>query len=589
MMIRPVLALVLMLLSVWTVTAQTTAVQAKLEAIKADAKAALDRNAKLRPKSQLPIWVTDAMTRILTNATAASAALAEPQIIIGPPQPLPPKPGGGGGLTCDATAANLTRATVQTFLTAATTAGSSGDPYVYCLPAGSETWTSQVSWTAPAYTVLKGAGDLNVVGSDGATTITDGYSSGGPVLYIVTSATGSFRFAGIKFTGGTLTGTNYKYEGVMQVAGDTQQLRIDHVTIDTRDYVNAFSVNGIKIRGCIDGVIDSSVFENNNAFVVHRNGCDVGGEGDLTWSEATGFGGSDFLFFEDNVVNPVDQYGAVNDCFHAGKWVIRYNVSNGAGVQTHPTGGSGRARGCRASELYGNTFNAPPTGEQFNAFFLSSGPSMIWGNTVAASEYSNFITLHSMRRDNSTYSQTATPDGWGWCGTSQSGTGSNWDGNTNVTTGYPCLDQPGRGVGDLLANNFPTAQNTDTGKISWPDQALEPVYVWLSPWAKWSGGWFVAAYEEEVLVENQDYYSDANNETGAAITFNGTVGVGSGVRASRPATCTTGVVYWSTDQGGNWNTTNGSANDGTLDKCTATNTWTNGVYTPYTYPHPGRS
>jgi hypothetical protein len=81
------------------------------------------------------------------------------------------------------------------------------------------------------------------------------------------------------------------------------------------------------------------------------------------------------------------------------------------------------------------------------------------------------------------------------------------------------------------------------------------------------------------LVANRDYYQ----YTGS---FNGTVGVGSGTRAARPATCTEGVAYWSTDQGGNWHTTNGTANDGTLDVCTATNTWTNAQYTPYTYPHP---
>jgi hypothetical protein len=31
---------------------------------------------------------------------------------------------------------------------------------------------------------------------------------------------------------------------------------------------------------------------------------------------------------------------------------------------------------------------------------------------------------------------------------------------------------------------------------------------------------------------------------------------------------------------------NATTNDGTLDVCTATNSWTNGWYTPYTYPHP---
>ena len=70
-------------------------------------------------------------------------------------------------------------------------------------------------------------------------------------------------------------------------------------------------------------------------------------------------------------------------------------------------------------------------------------------------------------------------------------------------------------------------------------------------------------------------------------SFDGTTGIGIGLYAAMPATCTTGVGYWATDKGGNWNTINGTANDGCLYKCTATNTWTL-YYTPYTYPHPLR-
>jgi hypothetical protein len=46
------------------------------------------------------------------------------------------------------------------------------------------------------------------------------------------------------------------------------------------------------------------------------------------------------------------------------------------------------------------------------------------------------------------------------------------------------------------------------------------------------------------------------------------------------------VAYWSTDQGGSWNSGNGSGSDGTLDICSSQNTWTNAAYTPYQYPHP---
>jgi hypothetical protein len=57
--------------------------------------------------------------------------------------------------------------------------------------------------------------------------------------------------------------------------------------------------------------------------------------------------------------------------------------------------------------------------------------------------------------------------------------------------------------------------------------------------------------------------------------------------ANRPEKCTTGVGYWATDAGSDWNKTNASEHDGVLYRCTAPNVWTV-YYTPYTYPHPLR-
>ena len=62
-----------------------------------------------------------------------------------------------------------------------------------------------------------------------------------------------------------------------------------------------------------------------------------------------------------------------------------------------------------------------------------------------------------------------------------------------------------------------------------------------------------------------------------------------GPHARRPVP--RGVAWWATDQG-SWNTSTTESHsdspgeDGVLDKCTATNTWTNGYYTPPRYPHP---
>jgi hypothetical protein len=71
-----------------------------------------------------------------------------------------------------------------------------------------------------------------------------------------------------------------------------------------------------------------------------------------------------------------------------------------------------------------------------------------------------------------------------------------------------------------------------------------------------------------VIQENRDFYNQTTS-------FDGTVGVGIGLWADRPATCTPGVAYWATDVG----------SQGTLYKCTAVDTWSR-YYEPYTYPHP---
>lgn len=153
---------------------------------------------------------------------------------------------------------------------------------------------------------------------------------------------------------------------------------------------------------------------------------------------------------------------------------------------------------------------------------------------------------------------------------------SPFDGNQD-STGYPCLDQAGRGKGTLLSGDGPGGSTISP--VASLNQASEPIYTWnnlvnsvLSPtWAQ-SGG--------SVIIENREFYNQCGTAQ-ACTTFNGTVGIGRGVRASRPATCTTGVAYASTN-GGTWN--NG-ASSVVLDKCIATNTWQDGWYTPLAYPH----
>lgn len=174
--------------------------------------------------------------------------------------------------------------------------------------------------------------------------------------------------------------------------------------------------------------------------------------------------------------------------------------------------------------------------------------------------------------------------------------GSVWDGNTDEL-GYPALDQPGYGQGDLITGDHPDKVNDTTGTPIWPNQALEPVYIWNNtgdPATGW-GGFALSNQSGGLVVEDRDFYLPASGiQTSPTEPFDGTSGVGWGTLANRPTTCTAGVAYFAIDQG-DWNTSatnpygvqqNGAS--GVLYKATAPDTWTE-YYEPYTYPHPLQS
>jgi hypothetical protein len=414
------------------------------------------------------------------------------------------------------------------------------------------------------------------------TSITDNLTRGGggcgtdPGMFDITtgSAAQSFRLTGITFA---FTGQQ-TCSGSIRIAGNSQLIRIDH------NYFNQIFSTPILVNGYTLGVFDHNFFEapsgvsNGIKFEEGNWTGETLGVGDHSWNTATQFGTNQLFYVENNEFHSTFN-GAVsyaNDCTSGGRYAWRFNLEFNTNHQTHPTGGGQRHRGCREEEIYQNSDTGTGgAGANFNFFFLSSGPAMVWGNTVD-NTFSNFITIHSMRRDNLTYEQAATPNGWGYCGTSFDGTGSNWDQNTSTSTGYRCLDQPGQGVGQLLVNDFPSTVNNSTGTIAWPNEALEGVYEWLDTS---SATTFLSNYETDALFQNSDYYL---NQT-SSCTGTQTTGVCSGTLASRATNCTTGVGYWATDQG-SWNTS-GSGGQGELFKCTSTNTWTL-YYTPYTYPNP---
>lgn len=460
------------------------------------------------------------------------------------------------------------------------------------IPAGTCSWTTQVTLTVPSGSTtlsILGAGSLSTIGGGDQTVIIDSYANSNPILVITTAGASSYlRLAGITFEGGSAGTGNDKWNGIVSISGLSQNTRVDHSHFNETTYSPALSSTGIQFSGCLYGVVDHSLFDahagtvNNHIKAHNASSCnsDALGVGDQSWAASTGLGSANFLFVENNTFNS----GAGDDCTIGGRLVWRYNTMNmTAGppsVQTHPTGGGARERGCRAFEIYNNT-GSTTAGNYINTFFwLSSGTGVIWGNTLPSGGtgsniygWAYIISLNEMRATNATYTESAPPAGWGYCGTSQTGTASPWDQNTN-STGYACIDQPGRGIGQLLVNDFPNVLNNSTGTEAWPNQALEAVYEWADAWTPVPQNPSAVLYANEgssVFAANRDYYLGTTN-SGTPVSFNGTTGVGAGAYASMPSTCTPSVAYWATDQQ-------------KLYQCSATNTWTT-YYTPYTYPHP---
>lgn len=150
-----------------------------------------------------------------------------------------------------------------------------------------------------------------------------------------------------------------------------------------------------------------------------------------------------------------------------------------------------------------------------------------------------------------------------------------------------CIDQAGgRGAGILYSATDPATPASPA------NEAASPSYLFMNGFngntPLFNTAQSGVGSDTARVIRSRDYYVESTNQTAQTTTsvpFDGTntLGVGHGTLALRPATCTTGVGYWATDQG-SWNVS-GSGGQGLLYTCVSTNTWSV-TYTPYTYPNP---
>ena len=139
------------------------------------------------------------------------------------------------------------------------------------------------------------------------------------------------------------------------------------------------------------------------------------GKATTTWASPTNFGGSDFIFFEDNVYTAtVDGPCRIGDVFSAGRTVWRFNTIQGcSGLEVHATGHSPDDRGARASEGYGNRFTVLPgqVNPPYDMADVSSGAMLLWGNITEPENLKNIFIFNVTRKNADTYAPAGTPIG----------------------------------------------------------------------------------------------------------------------------------------------------------------------------------
>jgi hypothetical protein len=229
-----------------------------------------------------------------------------------------------------------------------------GDAVV--IPAGTSAWTSGLTITK-GITLIGGTTVNSRTGNvSDQTIILDNIPrgpAGAPIIKLETSSGKSYRVSGITFRPGSVTDTNYN--GMIQLAGNSHSVRLDHCHFAATVNQEAF----IEVWGAIYGVIDHNLMEFGHGFGISLNMSNWGGHsyGDGSWAEPAYYGSEKFVFIEDNYLRSTSAIEiSATDDYRGARWVFRHNHCYNVQVGGHGTEGD-RERGGRAREIYNNDFH----------------------------------------------------------------------------------------------------------------------------------------------------------------------------------------------------------------------------------------
>ncbi len=335
---------------------------------------------------------------------------------------------------------------------------SSADGDTVRIPAGSCTWTSNLTIDGRALTLVGAGSDP---GGEALTEITDGvpkdpFPNVPQALLWRTPDAGLVRLSGIRFQGGS-PDEPPDNNGIVMMQGATHSLRIDHCAFIPTN------TSALILRGDQWGVVDHNEFDisAHSGYAVYTMG---GGYGDASWAAANSLGTEEAMYFEDNrffndQVHGIHYYAT--DGWIGSRVVTRHNEFVACTWGNHGTESGGRWRGMRQFEVYSNHFEWDLQGQAFSSMIGSrGGVGVIFDNTATlpSGGINQFIDF-GLRRSFEPFSP------WGQCDG-----GSPWDQNSDAN-GYRCLDQTGAGRSDLITGDDPTP-------VAWPNQESDPNYVW---------------------------------------------------------------------------------------------------------------
>jgi len=255
----------------------------------------------------------------------------------------------------------------QSDVAAAIASAADGD--IVIVPSGTVAWSRTLS--------VKKAVELRGAGV-GSTIIKDNVQSGPLINWDIRgNANQNARLTGIEFQNGGRSAFGY----VIKIVGSNTNGAT--FRFDNNKWNN---VNGVPVFDTVIGVVDHNSFEESDEIRVYGTFWNGQNWGDGSWAAPTDYGSSKWLFIEDNsFTQGTGAEKVITDAYAGARFVVRYNTIYNCYPTNHGTESTGRARGCRAMDVYNNTY----TGTNLNNYVGGSRSGGVLFHDNQISGYTN--------------------------------------------------------------------------------------------------------------------------------------------------------------------------------------------------------